>query len=187
MDTQALAQRFSEVLADLGLECLGVEFTPSQGQSTLRVYLELLDKDAPDASVDAERREVGIEDCEKASRELSALLDVEDPIPGHYVLEVSSPGIDRPLFTPEHFSRFLGQVVKIGVNLPLDGRRRFQGPIRAVEGDRITIDQDGTPVVIAHPNIGKARLVPDYAAMGIVQAKPEPEGLEKPARRRKKY
>src|SRR3546814_12375744 len=74
MDTQALAQRFTEVLADLGLECLGVEFNPSSGQSTLRVYLELLNKDAGDG----ERREVGIEDCESASRELSALLDVED-------------------------------------------------------------------------------------------------------------
>jgi ribosome maturation factor RimP len=175
IDGMELIELLKPAITDLGLELVGIEFSPNAGGSTLRVY------------IDEPERGVTIEDCERASREISALLDVNDPVAGHYTLEVSSPGIDRPLFTPEHFSRFLGQVVKIGVNLPLDGRRRFQGPIRAVEGDRITIDQDGTPVVIAHPNIGKARLVPDYAAMGIVQAKPEPEGLEKPARRRKKY
>src|SRR5690349_24080879 len=95
MDTQALAQRFTDVLADQGLECLGVEFSPSQGQSTLRVYLDVLDRDGG--------REVTLDDCEAASRELSAMLDVEDPIPGHYVLEVSSPGIDRPR-SEEHTS-----------------------------------------------------------------------------------
>ncbi len=110
MDINALTQRFSGVLADLGLECLGVEFTPSHGQSTLRVYLDLLDKSGLDKSStgEGERREVGIEDCESASRELSALLDVEDPVPGHYVLEVSSPGIDRPLFTAAHFAKVSG-------------------------------------------------------------------------------
>ncbi|MGN6706608.1 MAG: ribosome maturation factor RimP, partial [Rhodanobacter sp.] len=108
MDTQALAQRFTDVLADLGLECIGVEFSPSQGQSTLRVYLDI---PGGAAAADGERREVGIEDCEAASRELSALLDVEDPIPGHYVLEVSSPGLDRPLFTAAQFARVAGQEV----------------------------------------------------------------------------
>src|SRR5690348_7152877 len=121
MDTHALAQRFTEVLADLGVECLGVEFSPSQGQSTLRVYLDVLDH--------ADGREVTLEDCESASRELSALLDVEDPIPGHYVLEVSSPGIDRPLFTAEQFSRFIGEEAKVTLKLPRDGRRRLRGQI----------------------------------------------------------
>src|SRR5688572_32996812 len=74
MDTQALATRFTGILTELGLECLGVEFNPSQGQSTLRVYLDI------------EGREITVEDCESASRELSAMLDVEDPIPGNYVL-----------------------------------------------------------------------------------------------------
>src|ERR1700753_1423808 len=127
MDTQALAQRFTEVLTDLGLECIGVEFTPSQGQSTLRVFL------------DTEGREINVADCEAASRELSAMLDVENPIPGHYVLEVSSPGIDRPLFTAAQFAKYVGGEVKLLLKAPLEGRRRLKGKVLAVEGERISL------------------------------------------------
>jgi len=77
---------------------------------------------------------------------------------------VSSPGLDRPLFTAEQFARFVGQSAKLEVNLPIDGRRRFQGPIRAVEGSTIVLDQDGEQVRIAHENIHKAKLVPDFGA-----------------------
>jgi ribosome maturation factor RimP len=174
MTNEELSELLAPAIADLGLELVGIEFSPNAGGSVLRVY------------IDEPERGVTIDDCERASREISALLDVNDPVAGRYTLEVSSPGLERPLFTPEHFARFIGEVVKINVNLPLDGRRRFQGPIRSIEGDRITIDQDGTPVAIAHANVAKARLVPDYAALGMVQARPEPEGLERPARRRKK-
>jgi len=169
-----LNELLAPAIADLGLELVGIEFSTSAGGSLLRVY------------IDEPERGVTIDDCERASREISALLDVNDPVAGRYTLEVSSPGLERPLFTLEHFERFIGEQAKITVNLPLDGRRRFQGAIRSVDGDRITIDQDGTPVAIAHANIAKARLVPDYAALGLVPAKPEPKGLELPARRRKK-
>ncbi len=175
MDTQALAQRFSEVLADLGLECLGVEFTPSHGQSTLRVYLELPDKDAPDASVDAERREVGIEDCEKASRELSALLDVEDPIPGHYVLEVSSPGIDRPLFTAAQFEKATGQEVKVLLKAPLEGRRRLRGKLTSVREGQIALEGEGRTFEFGHSLVESARVVPDWVALGYAP-QPKPGG-----------
>lgn len=175
MDTQALAQRFSEVLADLGLECLGVEFNPSQGQSTLRVYVDLLSGDTEDASVDEERREVGIEDCEKASRELSALLDVEDPIPGHYVLEVSSPGIDRPLFTAEQFERVVGQEVKVLLKMPLDGRRRLRGKLVAVRDGQIALEAEGKSFEFAHAMVESARLVPDWVALGYAP-QPKPGG-----------
>ena len=131
MDTQALAQRFTEVLADLGLECIGVEFTPSQGQSTLRVFL------------DTEGREINVEDCEAASREISAMLDVEDPIPGHYVLEVSSPGIDRPLFNAAQFAKVAGTEVKILLKAPMEGRRRLRGKVISVEGERISLEAEG--------------------------------------------
>ncbi|TAM04879.1 MAG: ribosome maturation factor RimP, partial [Rhodanobacter sp.] len=160
MDTQALAQRFNEVLADLGLECLGVEFIPAHGQSTLRVYLELLDKDAPDPDVGAERREVGIEDCEKASRELSALLDVEDPIPGHYVLEVSSPGIDRPLFNAGQFAKAVGQEVKVLLRAPLEGRRRLRGKLVSVRDGQIALEGEDKTFEFGHPMVESARLVP---------------------------
>ena len=171
MDTQALAQRFSEVLADLGLECLGVEFTPSHGQSTLRVYLDLLDNEAGDG----ERREVGIEDCEKASRELSALLDVEDPVPGHYVLEVSSPGIDRPLFTADQFERVAGQEVKVLLKMPLDGRRRLRGKLASVRDGQIVLEGEGKMFEFAHAMVESARVVPDWVALGYAP-QPKPGG-----------
>ncbi|MGH8158524.1 MAG: ribosome maturation factor RimP [Rhodanobacter sp.] len=169
MDTQALAQRFTEVLVDLGLECLGVEFTPSHGQSTLRVYLDLLDKSGPDG----ERREVGIEDCETASRELSALLDVEDPIPGNYVLEVSSPGIDRPLFTAAQFAKVSGQEVKLLLKAPLEGRRRLRGKLVSVEAEHIVLEAEGKTFEFEHALVESARVVPDWVALGYApQPKP---------------
>ena len=100
---------------------------------------------------------------------------------------MSSPGLERPLFTLEHFTRFVGEPAKVTVNLPLDGRRRFQGRIVAVEGDRIVIDQDGTPVAIAHANVAKAHLVPDYVALGLAPARGEGgKKVGKPAPRKKK-
>ena len=173
MDTQALAQRFTEVLADIGLECLGVEFTPSHGQSTLRVYLDLLDRQGPETdAADAVRREVGIEDCETASRELSALLDVEDPIPGHYVLEVSSPGLDRPLFTAAQFGKVVGQEVKILLKAPLEGRRRLRGKLTSVEGERISLEGEGKLFEFEHALVESARVVPDWVALGYA---PQPK------------
>jgi ribosome maturation factor RimP len=139
------------VVASLGLELLGVEFAPHKTNALVRLY------------IDAPARPVTIEDCEAVSREVSATLDVDDPIKSRYTLEVSSPGVDRPLFTPEHFARFAGQEAKVQVNVPIDGRRRFQGPIRAVEGNRIVIAQDGTDVPIDHGNIQKANLVGEVA------------------------
>jgi ribosome maturation factor RimP len=159
------------VLADLGLECLGVEFTPSHGQSTLRVYLDLLDKSEPERA--AVRREVGVEDCETASRELSALLDVEDPIPGHYVLEVSSPGLDRPLFTAAQFAKVSGQEVKLLLKAPLEGRRRLRGKLVSVEGERITLEAEGKTFEFEHALVETARVVPDWVALGYApQPKP---------------
>ena len=163
MKEEDLNALLAPLIAGLGLELVGIEFSPGRGGSLLRVY------------VDAPQRPVTIDDCERASREISAALDVNDPVAGRYTLEVSSPGLDRPLFTPAHFERFVGEAVKINVNLPLDGRRRFHGTIKSVDGDRITIDQDGEPVAIVHANIAKARLAPDYAALGLAAARREYE------------
>jgi len=163
MKEEELNALLAPLIGDLGLELVGIEFSPGRVGSLLRVY------------VDAPERPVTIDDCERASREISAALDVNDPVAGRYTLEVSSPGLDRPLFTPEHFTRFVGQAVKINVNLPLDGRRRFHGAIRGVDGDRIMIEQDGEPITIVHANIAKARLAPDYAALGLAAARREYE------------
>ncbi len=152
LKAEDLATLFTPVIASLGLECLGVEYSPSRGNSLVRVY------------IDAPGRLVTIEDCEASSREIAAILDVNDPIPGHYDLEVSSPGFDRPLFTPAQFARFAGQAAKVQTSLPVGGRRRFQGPIVRVEGDTVVINQDGTDVALSLGNVQKANLVPDFSA-----------------------
>ena len=145
-----LTNLLTPVVADLGLECLGVEYSPSHGNGLVRVY------------IDASGRAVTVDDCEAVSRQVSATLDVNDPIPSRYTLEVSSPGLDRPLYTPEQFARFAGRAAKVETNLAIAGRRRFQGPILAVEGGDVVLEQDGSPVRIAHGNIHKAKLVPQY-------------------------
>jgi ribosome maturation factor RimP len=149
MRNEELTELLAPVVADLGLECLGVEYSPSHGNGLVRVYIEAAD------------RAVTVDDCEAVSRQVSATLDVNDPVDGRYTLEVSSPGLDRPLYTPQQFARFIGGAAKIELNLPVNGRRRFQGPILAVEGDTIAVEQDGARVEIAHGNIHKARLVPE--------------------------
>ncbi len=149
MRNEELTELLAPVVADLGLECLGVEYSPSHGNGLVRVYIEAAD------------RAVTVDDCEAVSRQVSATLDVNDPVEGRYTLEVSSPGLDRPLYTPQQFARFIGGAAKIELNLPVNGRRRFQGPILAVEGSTIAVEQDGVRVEIAQGNIHKARLVPE--------------------------
>jgi ribosome maturation factor RimP len=153
----------------LGLELLGAEYLPAPGGATLRLYIDVPAGAVPGDVVEA--RTVGIEDCEAVSREVSAQLDVADPISGHYTLEVSSPGVDRPLFTPVQFARFLGENAKVVLKLPQDGRRRLQGAITRVEGDNIVFNVDGNELAVAFDNIDKARLVPDWAALGFAPAK----------------
>jgi ribosome maturation factor RimP len=160
---QDIAALLSPTVQSLGLELLGVEYVPSPGGALLRLYI-----DVPEDAADG--RMVGIEDCEAASREVSAQLDVADPISGHYTLEVSSPGVDRLLFTAAQFARFSGETAKVTLKLPQDGRRRLQGAITAVQGDAITFDVDGQPFVASIDNIEKARLVPDWAALGLAPA-----------------
>ena len=147
----------------LGLELLGAEYLPSPGGALLRLYIDV----AADAD---EGRMVGIEDCEAVSREVSAQLDVADPISGHYTLEVSSPGVDRPLFSPAQFERFAGETAKVTLKLPQDGRRRLQGAIVRVDGDAIVFNVDGAELAVASDNIDKARLVPDWVALGFAPA-----------------
>ncbi|HEU4858060.1 MAG TPA: ribosome maturation factor RimP [Rhodanobacteraceae bacterium] len=167
METEAIVARVAPALAELGLECLGVEWNAGQGGGLLRVYIDLLDHAGGAANA------VGVDQCEAASREISALLDVDDPVPGHYVLEVSSPGIERPLFNAAQFARFIGQSAKVTLKLPRDGRRRLRGTIAAVAGARVGLDVDGTRVDVAEDEIESAHLVPDWEALGYTP-KPKP-------------
>jgi len=160
-----IADLLAPTVQALGLELLGIEYLPAPGGATLRLYIDVQE---------AERatRHVNIDDCEAVSREVSAQLDVEDPITGNYTLEVSSPGVDRPLFRLEHYARFAGESAKVVLKLPQEGRRRLQGAIGRIEGDRIVFVVDGAELAVAFDNIDKARLVPDWAALGLAPEKP---------------
>jgi len=118
------------------------------GRGLLRLYI-----DGPDG--------IDVDDCERVSHQVSGLLDVEDPIPGEYTLEVSSPGLDRPLRKAEHFRRFEGQEAKVRLKLPKDGRRRFRGRISNAGQDDFVLESDEGNVRIALEEIDLARLVPD--------------------------
>jgi len=152
----------SPTVAALGVELWGAEYLPASGNALLRLYIDV------DQASAAEGRVVGIEECEAVSREVSAQLDVEDPISGHYTLEVSSPGLDRPLFTAAQFARFGGEKAKLTFRVPQAGRRRVQGKIVAVEGETISLDVEGETLTVEMDNIDKARLVPDWEALGLV-------------------
>ncbi|TAN05743.1 MAG: ribosome maturation factor RimP [Rhodanobacteraceae bacterium] len=167
METEAIAARVAPVLAELGLECLGVEWNASAGGGLLRVYI-----DRPAAAAGGADA-VGVDDCEAASREISALLDVDDPIPARYTLEVSSPGLERPLFSAAQFARFIGAEAKVTLKLPRDGRRRLRGTIAEVDGSRVGMDVDGVRVEVMDGEIESAHLVPDWAALGYAP-KPRP-------------
>jgi len=177
MQTEAIVARVAPALAELGLECLGVEWNAGHGGGLLRVYIDSLQHEGDAANA------VSVDDCEAASREISALMDVDDPIPGHYVLEVSSPGIERPLFTAAQFARFLGQDAKVTLKLPRDGRRRLRGKIATVDGKRIGMEVDGVRMDIADDEIESAHLVPDWDALGYTP-KPKP-GKASAGKRRK--
>ena len=130
----------------LGLDLWGVELLQQGKYSLLRIYIE---------------REEGvtIEDCEKVSRQVSALLDVEDPIAGEYTLEVSSPGMDRPLFSIEHYSQYIGSEVDLKLRRPLDGRRKFKGQIIKVSGDIVGLLVEGSEYDLEFSDIEKASIV----------------------------
>ena len=134
-------------ITGLGYEFVGLELIRGRGQ-LLRIYID---------------REggVGLDDCEYVSREVGALLDVHDPMKGAYTLEVSSPGLDRPLFTPEHFERFSGRRARLTLNAPQDGRRKFDGSILGVDGDVLRFEQDGREVRLLFADIHRANLVPE--------------------------
>jgi ribosome maturation factor RimP len=140
------------LVEELGYELVGLEQSSNPKNPALVVYI-----DRPEG--------IAIEDCERVSREVAALLDVEDPISGHYNLEVSSPGLDRPLFTADHYRQFVGEEARVTMYAPVDGRRKFRGEILGCDDESVRLRQDGEEVVLDISNIAKARLVPDYDAI----------------------
>ncbi|MDX2087981.1 MAG: ribosome maturation factor RimP [Kofleriaceae bacterium] len=151
-----------------GFDLVDLRFLLDQGGWVLRVAIDLPLEEGMDVTQVPEDR-VDLEDCENLSRELSAVLDVEDPVPQAYSLEVSSPGIDRPLRTVTHFAHFAESEAKIqmavGLQTPSGERKNFRGILKGVEGDKVAIDVDGQVFHLPIDDIDHAKLVPDWDAV----------------------
>ena len=137
------------VVTALGYELWGLEYHTHARQTVLRVFIDRTEG-------------INVDDCALVSRQLSAVLDVEDPIAVEYTLEVSSPGMDRPLFTLEQFVRYVGEQVKVRLRTPFEGRRNFVGRLQAVEGDEIVIADDEHEYLLPIEMIDKAHIVPQF-------------------------
>lgn len=137
------------LLSGLGYELVDLECSGSRGSSLVRIFID-------------RAAGVGIEDCELISREVSALLDVHDPVPTAYRLEVSTPGFDRVLRTPAHFARFQGAQLEVELAVPRDGRRRYTGRLLQSDASGLELAVDGAQVALAYPEVFRARLVPEW-------------------------
>lgn len=144
----ALLERLSLLISSMGYELLGCESLSMGSKKMFRLFIDCA-------------KGVTSDDCSKVSHQVSAMLDVEDPIQSRYVLEVSSPGIDRPLFELAHFERFIGSEVKVRLYAPMAGRRQFQGIVVRVEGESIylAVEGSGQEVEIAYSAIDRANVI----------------------------
>ena len=134
-------------LQDMGFDLVRVRISGAQ-RRTLQIMAERLDDGT-----------MTVEDCAAISRAVSTLLDVEDPIKGSYTLEVSSPGLDRPLTRPKDYTRFAGLEVKIELREPMDGQRRFRGRIAGLADDQVQLDTEDTRIAIPYADIERAKLI----------------------------
>ncbi|MEM9100827.1 MAG: ribosome maturation factor RimP [Pseudomonadota bacterium] len=132
-----------------GYQFWGLEYNAHGHRKLLRVY------------IDSENG-INVDDCAAASHQISGVLDVEDPINAEYVLEVSSPGLDRPLFIEDHYKVYIGQKVVLRLRLPKDGRRRISGQISHVGAGYVEVIQDEQSIKIPINSISKANLVPQF-------------------------
>ena len=143
-----LRELLAPVVAGVGYQLWELEFMPRSGGGLLRLYI-----DSPDG--------ISLDDCERVSRVVSEALDAADPIPGHYTLEVSSPGLDRVLRTREHFERFAGERVRLEMMQPIEGRKRFAGRLLCVGESDITLELESGRISLPIEDIHRARLAPE--------------------------
>lgn len=155
-EANRIEQLLGPVARAMGYELLGIELQGQGGARVLRAYIDQGEERAGRAEG------ITLDDCQRASEQFSGVLDVEEPIDGSYVLEVSSPGIDRPLFTADQFARQAGSRVRIRLEQPLEGRRNFTGRLLSVRGDEVVIEEDGREVGIPLERVAKARVVPEW-------------------------
>lgn len=149
----ALIRLLEPPIEALGFELVDVEFAREGRGGVLRIFI---DRRAEDPAAG-----VTVEDCAQASHAVSEVLEVHDPIKGHYTLEVSSPGFDRILRTRAHFERFVGARIIAELKLPMDGRRRFIGLLKSASSDTIVVEVDGKAYALPLDRIQKARLRPE--------------------------
>ncbi|WP_188749310.1 ribosome maturation factor RimP [Marinobacterium zhoushanense] len=142
-----LQELFEPAIVGLGLELWGVEFHSAGNKSLLRIYI-----DGPDG--------VTVDDCARVSHQVSGILDVEDPISEQYTLEVSSPGMDRPLYTLKQFEAYRGHRVQIKLRVPFEGRRNFKGLLNGVEGDEVLLIVDDEEYLLPIDYIDRANVIP---------------------------
>jgi ribosome maturation factor RimP len=144
----ALVALLQPVVDGLGYRLWELEYSAGRGNALLRIYI-----DAPAG--------ITVDDCERVSRAMSEVLDAADPLPGHYTLEVSSPGLERPLRTAAQFAPYVGETVFVELEQPVAGRRRFRGALAAAGPESIEVDMDGSRHVLPIGAIRKAHLAPD--------------------------
>jgi ribosome maturation factor RimP len=147
MTGDELAKLLEPAVERLGYELTDLEVRLGGKGGLVRVFI-----DKPEG--------IDLDDCERVSLAVSALLDVEDPVPGNYNLEVSSPGLDRKLTKVEHFQRFVGETVKVQMRFPIEGRRRFRGTLVSADEENIVVEVDGESHSLPLKTIDTARLVP---------------------------
>ena len=144
---QQIAQMLESTVEALGFELWGLEYL-SQGRHTLlRLFIDC-------------ESGISVDDCALVSQQVSSVLDVEDPISGDYTLEVSSPGMDRLLFKLEQFPAYLGETVELRLRAPFEGRRKFKGTLKGIEGEDVVVQVDDHEYLIPHSAIDKARIEP---------------------------
>ena len=148
-----LTRMLEPVIESLGYELVLLQYMPQRGAATLRLFIDSLGG-------------ITLKDCERVSREVSATLDVEDPIPQGYRLEVSSPGIDRPLVKPEHFERFVGSDVAIQLAAPRAGRRRFSGRLLGCTNRAVAVSTEEGDLDFRLDEIERAHLIPTLTTDG---------------------
>lgn len=145
----ALKELIEPAVSALGLELWGLEFNSAGRHSTLRIFI-----DGPEG--------VTVDDCARVSHQVSGVLDVEDPITEQYTLEVSSPGVDRPLFTLQQFEAYAGHQVQLRLRVPFEGRRKFKGILNGVEGDEVLLVVENEEYLLPIDYIDRASVVPQF-------------------------
>ena len=149
--TDRLETQIEPTVAGLGYELLGIERSRGTGAQLLRLYIDHADG-------------ITVEDCERVSRQVSDVLDAEQLVQGEYTLEVSSPGLDRPLFTLEQHRRFIGEQVALRLRALVGGRRRVTGFLRAVAEESLVLEVEGETLEVPFREVERSRLVPDWTA-----------------------